>query len=216
MLFPPQVPPVPSVTNLDIKTEHNGPDSQITYASSNLNTHTNTSYESDGLDQRYHYYQQQQHHHQLEQQPPILTSTSARNTSLLARQHRRRHRLRYSLEDDSSSSSSNCNTNTLDQVLTPTTTTNTVTTASLHSFSLIPIIPEQQQQQPQQSRRPADCSVIVTAPPRNSQRTPWVEQLHVSDRLTVSLWMFVYLLAKRGHERVSASCIIRTRSYRLR
>ncbi|XP_038117854.1 protein winged eye isoform X4 [Culex quinquefasciatus] len=174
-----QVPPVPSVTNLDIKTEHNGPDSQITYASSNLNTHTNTSYESDGLDQRYHYYQQQQHHHQLEQQPPILTSTSARNTSLLARQHRRRHRLRYSLEDDSSSSSSNCNTNTLDQVLTPTTTTNTVTTASLHSFSLIPIIPEQQQQQPQQSRRPADCSVIVTAPPRNSQRTPWVEQLHI-------------------------------------
>lgn len=190
MLFPPQVPPVPSVTNLDIKTEHNGPDSQITYASSNLNTHTNTSYESDGLDQRYHYYQQQQqHHHQLEQQPPILTSTSARNTSLLARQHRRRHRLRYSLEDDSSSSSSNSTTNTLDQVLTPTTTTNTVTTASLHSFSLIPIIPEQQHQS-QQSRRPADCSVIVTAPPRTSQRTPWVEQLHVSDHpfLSVDVW----------------------------
>ncbi|XP_021705232.1 flocculation protein FLO11-like isoform X2 [Aedes aegypti] len=182
-----QVPTVPSVTNLTIKTENISSGSQITYNSNNLNNHNNTSNKSDGLDQRRLYYQQLQHQHHVQQeqqqqqlpvqnnhhhhrQQSLITSNSARTTLLRLSEH---HRQR-----DHSSTPGSINGNgssTLDLVVTPTTATKTVTTATVApsclsspSFALCPINQQQQQQQrtvlhQQQQQRPSDCSVIVTA-----------------------------------------------------
>ncbi|XP_058823664.1 protein winged eye isoform X3 [Topomyia yanbarensis] len=170
-----QVPPVPSVTNLTIKTENISSGSQITYHSNNLNNHNSSSNKSDGLDQRHHY----QHHHVQQLQHPNhprppqshLTGTSARTTFLRLSEHH--HRLTD--PDDAAS--------TLDLVLAPTTTTNTVTTATVApsclsspSFALSAINQTLvgRTDHPRAGQRPSDCSVIVT--PRSNRQYQLLRQ----------------------------------------
>ncbi|XP_055643435.1 protein winged eye isoform X3 [Toxorhynchites rutilus septentrionalis] len=177
-----QVPPVPSVTNLTIKTENISSGSQITYSSNNLNTHNNTSNKSDGLDQRHHYYQHhqaqqqvQQHHlHHHQRQQSLITSTSARTTLLRLSEHshhHHQHQHHQQLTD---------NATTLDLVVTPTTTTKTVTTATVApsclsspSFALCAYNKNTGRgnySHQHASHRPPNCSVIVSARSNRQQQ----------------------------------------------
>ncbi|XP_058446655.1 protein winged eye isoform X3 [Malaya genurostris] len=170
-----QVPPVPSVTNLTIKTENISSGSQITYHSNNLTNHNSSSNKSDGLDQRHHY-----QHHTVPNHPrppqTHITGTSARTTFLRLSEH---HRHRRPVDNDAAAT-------TLDLVLTPaTTTTNTVTTATVApsclsspSFALSTInqtlVGRTDHQRANQ--RPSDCSVIVT--PRSNRQYQQQQQQH--------------------------------------
>ncbi|XP_055548947.1 protein winged eye isoform X3 [Wyeomyia smithii] len=190
-----QVPPVPSVANLTVKTENISSGSQITYHSNNLNNRNNASNKSDGLDQRHHY----QHHNvqQLQQQHQLhpnnyhprlaqsfITGTSARTTFLRLSEHRPRYPIdndnrngnNHHHNNNNNSSNQQEDATTLDLVLTPTTTTNTVTTATVApsclsspSFALSTINqPLAGREATVGQQRSSDCSVIV-APRSNRQ-----------------------------------------------
>ncbi|XP_065078047.1 protein winged eye isoform X2 [Ochlerotatus camptorhynchus] len=194
-----QVPPVPSVTNLTIKTENISSGSQITYNSNNLNNNNNTSNKSDGLDQRRHYYQQQQHYvqrqQQQQQQLPVQNNQHQRQQSLITSNSARTTLLRLS---EHRTASDNDGSSTLDLVVTPTTSTKTVTTATVApsclsspSFALCTINQQQQQQQqpqPQQRtvQRSSDCSVIVTA--RNNRQHQHYQQPPPLPQSTGGTW----------------------------
>ncbi|XP_055605343.1 protein winged eye-like isoform X3 [Uranotaenia lowii] len=184
-----QVPPVPTVTNLTIKTENISSGSQVTYNSNNLNnTHSNTtSHKSDGLDQRHHYYQQAQQHEHLQQQQQqqqlqvhqhlhqrqqsFITSNSARTTLLRLSEHC--HRSSTVPTDEASSS-------TLDLVVTPTTSTRTITTASVATpclpspvFAPHPVPGSAHNYQ----QRPLDCGSVIVSP--RAQQRPHTTTDHI-------------------------------------